>query len=222
MRMITFDDCLKAQSVEESALYFINKITFDYRKGYTKSHDDEDYWNFAANLKHEINKIKSGLNNKKFEFSPCLKITRKMKSNKIRDIYISTWGDKIVERWLNDCLNKLLNNWFSGHSYAYRLEKLGIDDCQNKISKIINHKSCIAKRDITSYFYSIDHYRLLDKIKNLVDENDYLFDLIMQRVRFKYVEDDTVKDSVVGIPFGTAIACTFLPVCSRQSPIQKK
>jgi retron-type reverse transcriptase len=206
---LTIDDCLKTASLESSALYLVNKIAFDQKRGYTKSTDGETYWEFGAGLEFNVNRIKAEIASKSFRFGPCHKIVRRIKQNKVRDVYISSWRDRIVERWLNDCLNKLLNGWFSPNAYAYRIEELGLDSCQNEVARSINPYSFIVKRDISNYFYTIDHGILLAKLAEIIDERDYLYELVRQRIQFGYVEDGSIRTATIGIPFGASVACTL-------------
>ena len=212
MPMITLDDCLRTTSIESAALYLTSKIAFNQRRGYVTSYDGGTFWDFGASYERNIRDIYRSIRNRKYVFDPCLKLKRRVKLNKVRDIYISTWRDRIVDRWLNDSLNKLLNEWFSRHSYAYRIEDLGLDSCQDHVAKAISPNSFIAKRDISSYFYSIDHDILLSKIAEIVKPDDYIFDMIRQRIKFRYMEDEVEHVATIGIPFGTSIACTLANV----------
>lgn len=211
--MITLDDCFKTRSIEASALTLVNKIAFCPRKGYTSA-DGETYWDFAGKLKQNLKSIKNALHSRQFTFNLCLKKTRQV-HGRWRDLYISTWRDKIVERWLNDCLNLLLNHWFSRNSYAYRITTLGLDNCQTNVLKSLKIASqCggpyIIKRDVSKFFYSIDHDLLMTQLIELVNPNDYLYKLLEQRVRFQYHDGDLIpKVATVGVPFGSSIACSL-------------
>ena len=48
------------------------------------------------------------------------------------------------------------------------------------------------------------------KLAGLVDPQDYLFRLLAQRIGFAYEGDGELQRTVVGVPFGTAIACFWL------------
>jgi hypothetical protein len=155
--------------------------------------------------------IENQIRQHKFTFQPFLHVQRRVKQNKLRDIYVATWQDKIVDKWLNESLSIAFDKWFSNNSYAYRVNNFGIDVCQQKISKSLIGKPFIIKRDITNYFYTIDHDILLDKLACLIDKNDYLYQLVKDRIIFKYVNDglDDEHVSNIGIPFGSSIACVL-------------
>jgi hypothetical protein len=205
----TIRDCLNACSIELSAIDVVNKLIYQPRKAYTTSTDERTYFEFGSNIAGKVKSIIKQIHNRKFKFNPSKKIKKKTKPTKVRDIYLSTWDDKIVETWLNNSLNTLLHSWLSKNAFAYRINGFGLDTCQHEIAKIFNNNRIYAKRDIRNFFYSIDHEKLLNKLRELVNEQDYLFDLIKQRITFLYEYDGQIDQAEIGIPFGSAIACTL-------------
>ena len=197
-RLLTLADCIRTTPLSMSALSMINKIAFKPSLGHTVV-AGKNYWSSGSNICHLVRRLERLITQNKFEFGPCSRRDRIIKGRE-RIIYISTWEDRIVERWLNDSMNRLLDSWFCKSSYAYRTSELGLDECQNQIAKHIRQNPHVTKRDISKYFYSIDHDIMLDKVKALVAENDPLYRMIEQRVRFKYfMEGSTeVKDAPLG------------------------
>lgn len=207
--MLTLQKLLDEISIERSAIDVVNKLVFQPRKAYTTSVDGKTYFEFGSKLTEHLKRITAKLRNRTYQFAP-LKLIQKRTKKKIRDIYLSTWGDKIVETWLNDCLNITLHEWFDKNSYAYRIQDLGLDACQNRLSHIMQFCKYFVKRDISQYFYSINHELLLHKLAEVVDRKDFLFALIEQRVRFKFMDKHKqFHDAKSGVPFGSAIACTL-------------
>jgi len=207
--MLKLSDCLNECNIELSALDVINKLVFRPRKAYTTSTEGETYFEFGSNITGKVKKIVRAVKSRTFRFKPSKKIKKKTKPTKIRDIYLSNWEDKIIETWLNNSLNSLLDGWFSDNSFAYRTNGFGLDSCQHQITKIFNQNRYFAKRDIRNYFYSIDHQILLDQIRQLIDPSDYLFELIRQKIEFEYEYKDEIGTAEIGIPFGSALACTL-------------
>jgi retron-type reverse transcriptase len=207
--MLTLLDCLAACNIELSALDVINKLVFKPRKAYTTSTSGETYYEFGSHVTSKVKKLVKSVKSGKFKFKPSKKIRKKTKPTKIRDIYLSNWEDKIIETWLNDSLNELLDGWFSDNSFAYRTNGFGLDSCQHQITKIFNQNRYYAKRDIRNYFYSIDHDILLKQLRELIDPDDFLFELVRQRVQFEYEYGNETRIADIGIPFGSAVACTL-------------
>lgn len=207
--MITLQSCLDAISIESSTIHFLNKLIFNPKKCYTSSDNKETYWDFGVRLNETMNLVSRQLRYGKYNFKPYLHIQRRLKPTKLRDIYIASWEDKLVERWMSESLNKSLNWWFSKHSYAYRIDELGIDECQQDIARSIRKNNFIIKRDISNFFYTIDHDILLHKISALVDQADPIFDMVKRRIQFEYTDGTTVATSKIGLPFGSPIACVL-------------
>ncbi len=204
---LTFKDLIKVRTLESSALNLINQLLHNKSKAYLNN--GGTYWEFGCKLQRNIAILHRKLNNNTFQFSPYLKRTKIMKNKKVRDLYLPTWPDRIVERWLSECLNIKLHNWFSNNSYAYRYRDYCLDTCQWNVLKSIKQGSYIIKRDITNCFYTVDHKVLIDQIDQLIDKNDYLHKLICSRIEYDYYTDDdkTIKRSNIGVPFGSSIAC---------------
>src|SRR5208282_1206802 len=102
------------------------------------------------------------------------------------------------------------HGWFSANSYAYRLRGFGLDRCQRNIAKLlaVSHAPLfLAKRDIASYFPSVNHDLLLTQLSALIDPDDYLFRLLESCVRFTSEDAGQTVLSTQGIAFGTPTAC---------------
>lgn len=208
-RKLTLKDCFEAVPIAMSALSLVNKIAFKPGLGYSST-DGRNYWSCASRICSMVRRLERQITTNKFEFTPCVRRDRKVKG-KDRILYISSWEDRIVERWLNDSMNRLLRGWFARSSYAYRTAELGLDQCQSRVARHIKTHKHIVKRDVSKFFYSIDQSILLDQLREIVDEADPLFRMILQRVNFKYRYDgnSTPIPSELGVPFGSPFACTL-------------
>ena len=208
--MLTLENCIETLNPELSTIGVLNKLIFQPAKAYTIDANKQSYFDYGGNrIKKRISGVMKALRAHRFTFSPAKRLSKRVKK-KIRDLYISTWSDKMIESWLNDSMNRLLHNWFDSNAYAYRVEGLGLDGCQDKIAHAFQSCRYFVRRDITSFFYTIDHEILLSKLTQIVDKNDYLYELLRQRIQFNYVEEDgTVKKATLGLPFGSALACTL-------------
>ena len=204
--MLTINDCLQTISIERAALFITTKVAFDRSKGYIQSLDNQTFWEFARKMDSRLCKINKQLITGEYQFGPCKEITR-IRSGKERKIYISTWSDRIVERWLSTAINYQLNGYFSQSAFAYRRQSLGIDACQYKIATALRSNKYFIQRDISKYFYSINHDILLAQLSKLVDTK--LLALLEQRIKFQYDSGEGLKSAILGLPFGTPIACVL-------------
>lgn len=205
--MLNKQHALDAYDIKDATLDLINKVTFIPKKGYTKSWDDETYFDFGGNISSKVRSIAKMIDTESYGWSPLKLIRKKAKLNKIRDIYLSTWSDRIVETWLNKSLTILLHDWFAPQSFAYRIDGMCVDSCQRIISRQARLNSYFVKRDISKYFYSIDKQILIGQLKELFE--GYLLDLLIDRINFKYIDSGELKASNNGIPFGSPLACVL-------------
>jgi Reverse transcriptase (RNA-dependent DNA polymerase) len=65
------------------------------------------------------------------------------------------------------------------------------------------------KRDIADFFASIDQEILLKQLADFIAPNDYLFDLVRERVHFFCIDGGEIRRPGRGVAFGTASACFF-------------
>jgi retron-type reverse transcriptase len=208
---LTIRDCFSTRSLESSALHLLNQLLHSKSKAF--ANNGGDYWEFGSNLSTNLSRIDRLIRTGRYCFSPYIKRTRIMKNGKSRDLYRPTWADKVVERWLAESLNKLLHNWMSPNSYAYRSRDFCIDVCQWRVLSRIGPDSLIVKRDISNCFYSINHGFLLKQLEEVINPDDALMRMLKERVQFDYfVADGQVARATVGVPFGSSIACTLANV----------
>lgn len=191
-------------NIESSALKLINQLLYNPDKAYVNNKGT--YWEFGNKLQFNIHQIKKNIN-RGYKFSPYKLKIKRMKNGKLRKLYLPTWQDKIVERWLADNLNEKLHKWFSPNSYAYRKYEYGINQCQTRVLKSITPNNYIIKRDISNCFYSINHEIILKQLEKIIDKNDELYRLVHDRIVFEYIDNDETKTSDLGLPFGSSIAC---------------
>jgi len=198
--IITLDKMVRRYDLYKTCIGLLNKLIFTPSKAFYDINGT--YYDYAVGLDAKLNKIRRRVISGKYVFSPYVHKTVKI-GHKKRDIFLASWQDKIVERWIAYGLNETLHKWMSINSYAYRPGKFGLDICQRKIAKACKPGIFIIRRDISNFFYSIPHDKLITVIEKLVD--DPLLDLLKQRIYFEH-SDGTAS---VGIPFGSPIACVF-------------
>ncbi len=187
------------------------KPLFQWRKALHTSTDGKTLYDMAAGGLRGLETIHRSLRREDFEFRPAVALKYNF-NGKRRTLYIPPWEERIVDLLLYRLLNRKLHRWFSPDSYAYRNHTYGLDKCQAKIAQALRSTKAplyVIKRDIADYFASVNHELLLEKLAGLVDEHDYLFRLLEQRVRFAYHDELGSHQADVGIPFGCASACVF-------------
>jgi len=195
----------------KAAVRLYTKPLFSSRKALSTSADDRTLYDFARRGLRNLHRIHLELASQRFAFRPGLAVHHNF-NGKERTLYIYPWEERLVDLLLYRLLNHRLNHWFSPRSYAYRLHGWGVDRCQWQVARFIrqaNGSAYVVKRDITDYFGAVDHELLLAQLRTLAAPDDYLFELLQQRVCFRCHDEGGLRTAERGIPFGTAIACFF-------------
>ena len=195
----------------KAAVRVYTKPLFQWRKALHTSTDGKTLYDMAAGGLRGLETIHRALRREDFEFRPAVALKYNF-NGKRRTLYIPPWEERVVDLVLYRLLNRKLHRWFSSNSYAYRNHTFGLDRCQERIAKRLRSTGAplyAIKRDIADYFASVNHELLLEKLAGIVDERDYLFRLLEQRVRFAYQDEMGSHRAETGIPFGCASACVF-------------
>jgi hypothetical protein len=207
-------DLYREAELYKSAVRLYTKPIFSWRKALFASTDKRDLYDFARSGLQNLAGIHRALARESFEFRPAVALHRSFRGKR-RTLYIYPWEERLVDLLLYRLLSARLHNWFSRNSYAYRLRGFGLDRCQRKIASLLASSGTplfAVKRDIASYFPSINHQLLLAQLAALVEPQDYLFRLLEERVGFLYTENGQRVRAEQGIAFGTPIACLLANV----------
>ncbi len=225
---LRFGDIYSELALNKAVLQVYTKPLFAWRKALSFSHDDKTLYDFARHTQRNVAQLHRSLLRRCFAFREARQLTYKVK-NKQRVVYIFPWEERMVDRFLFDQMNRRCDHLFSKSSFAYRYRGYGVDVAQRNIARITRcgEPLFVLKRDVRNYFPSIDHQCLLDMLARWVEPDDYLFDLLRQRIEFRFVNDTVVDNddkaddgdrgaaspsivsASVGIPFGSPIACFF-------------
>jgi hypothetical protein len=210
-RLLRWNNTYREAELYKAAVRVYTKPLFQWRKALHTSTDGKTLYDLAADGLRGLEALHRLLRHGGFEFRPAVALKYNF-NGKRRTLYIPPWEERIVDLLLYRLLNRKLHRWFSPNSYAYRNHSHGLDQCQRNIAQSLRSTKgprYLVKRDISEYFASVNHESLLDKLAQLVDEDDYLFRLLEQRVRFAYDDEAGGHRAEVGIPFGCASACLF-------------
>lgn len=206
----------------KAAVRLYTKPLFSWRKALFASTDKRDLYDFARSGPHNLAEIHRALTRESFSFRPAVALHRNFRGKR-RTLYIYPWEERLVDLLLYRLLSARLHEWFSKNSYAYRLRGFGLDRCQRKIAGIfgaVGFPLFVAKRDIASYFPSVNHDLLLAQLSDLVDPDDYLFHLLGKCIKFSYEDSGQTLCATQGIAFGTPTACFLANV--YLTPLDRK
>src|SRR5262245_20618001 len=192
----------------KAAVRLYTKPLFAWRKALGTSSDEKTLYDFARRGLQNLGSLHRSLSERRFSFRSGRALHYNFNGKK-RTLYVYPWEERLVDLMLYRVLNHRLRRWFSPHSYAYREGRFWVDVCQRRLQSLLKGGGVfyVMKRDISDYFASVDHGVLLDRLERMIDPNDYLYRLLLQRIKFSYLEGGEAKTAERGIPFGTAIAC---------------
>jgi len=210
-RLLRWRDIYREAELYKAAVRVYTKPLFLWRKALSVSTDGRTLYDFASGGLKGLAAIHEQLQAGWFRFRPSVGLKYNF-NGKRRTLYIPPWEERIVDLLIYRLLNQRLHRWFSPSSYAYRDHTYGLDRCQFRIRAVLRaaHSPVyVVKRDIADYFASVNHEILLQKLATHIDPNDYLFELVSERVRLDYQDESGAHRAAIGIPFGCASACVF-------------
>jgi retron-type reverse transcriptase len=214
VRLLRWRDVYREAELYKAAVRVYTKPLFLWRKALNVSTDGKTLYNLAARGLNGLAAIHEQLRAERFHFRPSVGLKYNF-NGKRRTLYIPPWEERIVDLLIYRLLNRRLHQWFSTSSYAYRDHTFGLDRCQSRIRAVLRSARpsvYLVKRDISDYFASVDHEILLRQLENHIAPDDYLFEIICERIRFDYQDEAGQHRAAMGIPFGCASACVFANV----------
>ncbi len=211
MSKLTWRQVYSLNSLLIAATQVYTKCLFQRYKCYTTGFDNKTLFDWVHHSKANLIRLHNRLRWHKFDYQPLSKRIIKF-PNKTRDVYISSWRDRVVDVMLNTELNRALDSEQSRNSYAYRLANGGVDICQTKIARALfsqNKTTYIVKRDISNYYPSINKTKLLQILERYIDKDDYLYKVMEQRINYRAMYKTVFLRDEPGVPFGAALSCFF-------------
>jgi retron-type reverse transcriptase len=214
VRLLRWRDVYREAELYKAAVRVYTKPLFLWRKALNVSSDGRTLYDLAARGLNGLAQIHEQMRAQRFHFRPSIGLKYNF-NGKRRTLYMPPWEERIVDLLIYRILNRRLHQSFSNSSYAYRDHTYGLDRCQSRIRAAIasaREPLYVIKRDISDYFASINHDLLLEQLAAHIDPNDYLFELVAERIRFDYQDENGSHRASIGVPFGCASACVFANV----------
>lgn len=149
---------------------------------------------------------------KKKEYkTPIAKEKEVLIGEKKRLLYGFDWHEKVLQSTISTLLLEELEPIFSNSLNSYRKGR-GTHNTLFKLSSYLHkakddEKIYVLKKDVKSYGDSIKHDKLFQVIKNTLNIDKDLLEIIKKIIQFKYYEfkTGTLKTKKIGLPTGSAI-----------------
>lgn len=208
---IAWSSYYREPALLNAALKIYTKSLFNRPHASQFSIDGRTLYDFSRRGPKNLANLHRSLLNEKFSYRPGFALHYNFRG-KHRTFYFYPWEERIVDALLFQILGKIFHPFFSSSSYAYRLGGMNLNTCQRKVGRILMKEKgpwYLIQQDIQNYFPSIDHGILIRQLENFFDPRDYFFQLLKQRIAFRYEDRGKLFQADRGIPFGCAIACFF-------------
>jgi group II intron reverse transcriptase/maturase len=165
--------------------------------------------NFLGNLDGNIERLRQALKTKAFEPMPVRRMYIPKANGQRRPLGIPTIDDRIVQEALRMILEPIWEADFSIHSYGFRPNR----STYNAVAYIGNRLTglsgesyqWIIEGDITSYFDTIPHRRLLKAVKKRVADRN-IIDLLWKFLRAGVLERGKEYETLTGTPQGGIVS----------------
>jgi len=173
--------------------------------------------NFNGDVDGNIKRLREALKAKTFEPMPVRRVYIPKANGKKRPLGIPTIDDRIVQEALRMILEPIWEADFHIRSYGFRPNRSTYD----AISYLSNRLSgtggqpyqWIIEGDISSYFDTIPHRRLIKAVKKRVADRN-IRDVLWKFLRAGVMEQGELQETLTGTPQGGIVTLpTKLPTC---------
>src|SRR6266446_6161777 len=169
--------------------------------------DGESMMHFNGDIEGNLATLRDMLKAKVFEPMPVRRVYIPKANGKKRPLGIPTIRDRIVQEALRMILEPIWEADFSNRSYGFRPNRSTYDAISyisNRLAGKGGKFQWIIEGDITSYFDTIPHRRLIKAIKKRVADGD-IRDLLWKSLRAGVMEKGEEQETLTGTPQGGII-----------------
>jgi RNA-directed DNA polymerase len=172
--------------------------------------DGETMSNFNGNLDGNLEELRRLLKTRTFEPVPVRRqYILKADGKKKRPLGIPTIRDRIVQEALRTTLEPIWEADFSQRSYGFRPNRSTYDALSYLSNRLAANNGDIyqwvIEGDITSYFDTIPHRRLIKAVKKRVADGN-IRDLLWQFLRAGVMYRGHLHETVIGTPQGGIVS----------------
>lgn len=162
---------------------------------------------FDEDLESHLQAIQEDLKGGKFRPHPVRRVRIPKANGKTRPLGIPSVRDRIVQEALRMALEPIFEADFCQDSYGFRPNRCTMDAIQHLRAHMQENQKYfwIVEGDISSYFDTINHRKLMKLLKRRVADRNVL-DLIRNFLRSGVMERKLFKDTPTGTPQGGIIS----------------
>jgi group II intron reverse transcriptase/maturase len=187
------------------------RLAHDYVKqnagSKTAGCDGIDMSEFDEDLEGNLARLQAALQTATFEPCPVRRVYIPKSNGQVRPLGIPSIRDRIVQEAVRMVLEPIYEADFHQYSFGFRPNRRTMDAIKCITWSTQEHKKYfwIVEGDISSYFDTIDHKRLMKLLRRRV-KDEKLLDLIWKFLRAGVMERKLFKDTQRGTPQGGIIS----------------
>jgi group II intron reverse transcriptase/maturase len=169
--------------------------------------DRVDMKEFDADLEGNLARLQTTLRSGDFKACPVRRVYIPKSNGKYRPLGIPTIRDRIVQEAVRMVLEPIYEADFSQYSFGFRPNRCTMDAVKCITWSTQEHKKCfwIIEGDISSYFDTINHRKLMKLLRRRVKDEEFL-NLIWNFLRSGVMERKLFKDTRLGTPQGGIVS----------------
>lgn len=162
---------------------------------------------FDENLEENLWRLAKELKSETFEPYPVRRVHIKKAGGRVRPLGIPSVRDRIVQEALRMILEPIFEADFDQRSFGFRPNRRAMDAVKYLASKTIGRQRYywVIEGDISSYFDTIKHRRLMKLIRRRIKDRKVL-NLIWKFLRAGVMENKLFKETRLGTPQGGIIS----------------
>lgn len=199
-----YADLCRKEFIEEAMSRVLENKGTSGIDGYTVQAMEAEWDTFRDNLQAELLE-------KRFRPSPVRRVNIPKGNGDTRKLGIPTVKDRVVQMILVLLLEPIFEADFHDESYGYRRGKKATEAVESISKALYFGKTTAIEADLSAYFDTINHARLMKLVKTRVSDGAILA-LIKQFLRVPVIEEDgsgkkkTIPNERKGVPQGGVIS----------------
>jgi RNA-directed DNA polymerase len=165
--------------------------------------DGLDMSGFDRDLEGNLQRLRESLQSETFEACPVRRVNIPKSNGKVRPLGIPSMADRIVQEAVRMVLELIYEADFRQNSFGFRPNRRTMDAIRYILWSATECKKFfwVVEGDISSYFDTICHRRLMKLLRRRVRDGK-LLDLVWKFLRAGVMEGKLFKDTKVGTPQG--------------------
>jgi len=169
--------------------------------------DGIDVYGFMQDEVAHIDRLHAALESGKFEPCPVRRVYIPKSNGKMRPLGIPSFLDRIVQEAVRMALEPIYQADFDQHSWGFRPNRCTMDAVSYlyRCSKEHMKYFWVIEGDISAYFDTINHRKLMKLLRRRIDD-EKLLDLIWGFLRSGVMERKLFKDTTLGTPQGGIVS----------------